>query len=116
MMFVSYNRDDAEFALRLAEDLRAAGVDCWIDKLSIRPGEQWDIAVEAALSRSSEVLLILSPESVASRQVMDEAAYALEEGKTVIPVMLRSCRVPFRLRRLQYVDFTQSYDAGLSRL
>ena len=36
--FFSYSRDDSEFALRLAEDLKAAGAAVWIDQLDIEPG------------------------------------------------------------------------------
>ena len=32
-IFVSYSRHDADFALRLGRDLRAAGVNLWIDQL-----------------------------------------------------------------------------------
>src|SRR5262249_20517659 len=41
---------------------------------------------------------------------------ALEEGKTVLPVVHRQCKIPFRLRRLQYVDLTLNYNEGLGRL
>ena len=47
--FISYSRSGAEFALRLAKDLREAHVDVWIDQLDIRPGDMWHQAVEAAL-------------------------------------------------------------------
>ena len=47
---------------------------------------------------------------------MDEVSFALEVRKTVIPVVHRGSEIPFRLRRLQYVDFQQDYDHGLSRL
>lgn len=43
---------------------------------------------------------------------MDEVSYALEEGKKVIPVLLSDCDTPFRLRRLQRIDFTADYDNG----
>ena len=111
--FVSYAREDAEFALRLAADLKANGANVWIDKLDIRPGRQWDSEVEKALTACSELLVILSPTAVDSRNVMDEVAFALEESKTVIPVMYRECRVPFRLRRLQYIDFKSDYQVAL---
>ena len=39
--FFSYSRDDSEFALRLAEDLKAAGAGVWIDQLDIQPGQRW---------------------------------------------------------------------------
>ncbi len=36
--FFSYSRLDAEFALKLAKDLRNAGASVWIDQLDISPG------------------------------------------------------------------------------
>ena len=47
---------------------------------------------------------------------MDEVSYALEEGKEVIPILHIQCVVPFRLRRLQYVDFRRDYREGLETL
>jgi hypothetical protein len=115
-VFLSYARANADFALRLGRDLRSAGVDLWIDQLDIPPGVPWDRAVQEALEACPTVLVILTPESVSSRSVMDEVSYALEENKRTVPVLYRSCRVPFQLRRLQYIDFTSDYAAGLSQL
>jgi len=47
--FVSCSRDDSEFALRLARDLKAAGARVWLDQLDIEPGHPWDNAIEEAL-------------------------------------------------------------------
>jgi TIR domain-containing protein len=116
LVFLSYAREDAEFVLRLAKDLRAGGADVWMDQLDIKPGERWDRAVDDALAKCPELLVILSPAAVESINVMDEVSLALEEGKTVLPVIHRNCKIPFRLRRLQYVDLTLNYEAGLGRL
>src|SRR5437867_1233879 len=116
LAFLSYAREDAEFVLRLAKDLRAGGADVWIDQLDIEPGQRWDRAIEDALAKCPQLLVILSPAAVESTNVMDEVSLALEEGKTVLPVIHRQCKVPFRLRRLQYVDLTLNYDEGLGRL
>jgi hypothetical protein len=115
-MFVSYSRADRDFALRLAEDLRAAGFNVWMDQADIRPGETWDEAIEHALMTSSSLLLILSPNSIASQSVMNELSFALDENKRVLPVLYRSCKIPLRIRRLHYIDFTSSYQAGLRAL
>ena len=85
--FVSYARVDSAFALRLAADLKGAGVSVWLDQIDIKPGRQWDSEVERALGECREMILVLSPGSVASRNVMDELAYALEEEKTIIPLL-----------------------------
>jgi HEAT repeat protein len=116
LAFFSYAHEDAEFAQRLAKDLRAGGAAVWIDRLDIKPGERWDRAIEDALAKCPQLLVILSPAAVESTNVMDEVSLALEEGKTVLPVIHRQCKIPFRLRRLQYIDLTRNYNEGLGRL
>lgn len=115
-IFFSYSRFDSNFALKLAKDLREAGADIWIDQLDIPAGNHWDSAVEGALSSAACVLVILSPSSTASTNVMDEVSFALESGKKIIPVLLDDCLAPFRLRRLQRIDFTSDYGAGFNQL
>lgn len=115
-IFFSYARGDAQFALRLATDLRMAGADIWMDQLDIRAGTRWDIEVEKALQLSQALLVILTPDSVASHNVSDEISYALEEGKRVIPVFMKECTIPFRIRRIQYADFTKVYADGFNEL
>jgi hypothetical protein len=114
--FLSYAREDAEFVLRLAKDLRAGGAGVWVDQLDIAPGQRWDRAVEDALAKCLQLVVILSPAAVESTNVMDEVSLALEDGKTVVPVLHRQCKIPFRLRRLQYVDLSLDYKAGHDRL
>src|SRR5262249_16186178 len=87
-----------------------------IDRLDIKPGQRWDRAIEDALAKCPQLLVILSPDATESTNVMDEVSLALEEGKTVLPVVHRQCKIPFRLRRLQYVDLTLNYNEGLGRL
>ena len=114
--FLSYAREDAEFVLRLAKDLRVGGAGVWVDQLDISPGQRWDRAVEDALAKCLELVVVLSPAAVESTNVMDEVSLALEDGKTVVPVLHSQCKVPFRLRRLRYVDLSLDYKAGLDRL
>ena len=114
--FFSYSRTDSEFVLKLAKDLRDAGAELWLDQLDIKAGDHWDTSIEAALNSASRVIIVLSSASVKSNNVMDEVSYALESGKPVIPVMINDCTPPFRLRRLQHINFTSGYQAGLTLL
>jgi len=111
--FFSYSRDDSEFALRLAKDLKAAGADVWLDQLDLVPGQRWARTLQEALQSSPRILVVLSPASVDSTNVEDEVNFALDEQKTVIPVFYKDCKIPFRLRPLQYVDFRKDYAHGL---
>ncbi|MGC2111006.1 MAG: TIR domain-containing protein [Candidatus Korobacteraceae bacterium] len=111
--FFSYSRDDSEFVLRLAGDLKAAGANIWLDQLDIAPGQRRTRAVEDALNSCPRMLVILSPSAVSCTQVEDEVTFALEEHKTVIPLLYQDCKVPFQLRPFQYVDFRADYQRGL---
>src|SRR5687768_4383422 len=116
-MFFSYCRGDAKFALKLATDLKNAGINLWIDQLDIPPGVRWDAEVEKSLENSNSLLVILSDTSVTSNNVLDEVSLALDNNKQVFPVVITSnCKIPFRLKRLQYIDFTGDYDTAFNLL
>jgi TIR domain len=116
LAFFSYSRSDSDFVLKLGRDLKANDALVWLDQLDIDPGRRWDDAIQEALSECQRLLVVLSPASVESTNVMDEVSYALEEKKLVIPVLYRDCTIPFRLRRVQYIDFRNNYQSGLSHL
>jgi hypothetical protein len=114
--FISYSRADSDFVIKLAQDLRQAGVSVWLDQIDISPGERWDKSVQNALKNCSSLLVVYSPNSVASDNVMDEVYYVLGEKRKVIPILYRACEVPFRLQRLQYIDFTENHALGMKKL
>jgi hypothetical protein len=115
--FISYSRANSEFAVRFARDLRNAGFDIWLDQLDIPKGSRWDDEVERALESSSTFMIVLAPQSIESQNVKDEIAYAIDAGKHILPVLLQPCKIPFRLRRFQFVDFTnKSYQEGLAEI
>jgi len=114
--FFSYCREDSEFALRLAEQLKAAGAVVWMDQLDIDAGQEWDSAIEDAVTRCPRMLLILSTASVQSRNVRNEIAFALDEGKAIIPVLYQDCKLPLQLRRIQHIDFRTDHARGLKAL
>lgn len=104
--FISYSRADSDFVVRLAKDLKAAGLEIWLDQLDIPTGSRWDDELEKALHTCTTFLIVLSPNSIKSQNVKDEIGYAIDAGKHILPVMIKQCEVPFRLRRFQFVDFT----------
>ena len=115
-VFVSYSRNDSDFALQLAKDLRAAGVTVWIDQQSIAPGQHWDTAIEEALIECTHIVPVLSPSSVKSPNVRNEIAFAFDEQKSIIPVLYKDCAVPLQLRRVQHIDFRTEYARSLDLL
>lgn len=116
-IFFSYSRQDgSEFSLRLATDLKKYGFNIWIDQQDIRAGTEWDLEVEKALETCDCLLFIETQKSVVSNNVLDEVYYALGQNKIVIPLIVVDSKTPFRIQRIQHVDFTSDYDSGLKRL
>lgn len=115
-VFFSYSRSDADFVLKVAKALRKEGRHIWVDQLDIPKGGRWDEEVEKALKASRCLLVALSPASSQSQNVLDEVSYALDEKKVVIPILLQSGNIPFRLKRLQYIDFTGDFDDAYQQL
>ena len=112
--FISYSRINKDFALELAKELKLEGFDVWLDQLDIPLGARWDREVEKALKESEIFLIILTSASVASENVLDEIGYAIDSGKRILPILLEECEIPLRLRRFQYVDFTnKSFSDGV---
>jgi photosystem II stability/assembly factor-like uncharacterized protein len=114
--FISYSREDSEFALRLARELKAAGASVWIDQLDITPGTHWDNAIENALLDAPQMLVVLTPASSHSSNVRNEISFALDQGKIVVPVIYKDCIVPLQLQRQNRIDFRADYARGLAAL
>lgn len=114
--FFSYSREDQDFALKLADDMRKNGISIWFDQFDIPTGSLWDIEIEKALKRCNDFIVIISSNSVKSKNVLDEISYAIEENKRIIPIKISNCDIPFRIRRLQYIDFVNNYKTGLQTL
>jgi hypothetical protein len=111
--FLSYSRKDEAFALRLAEAVRKQGIRIWVDQLDIRPSEHWDRAIERAVRHSHGIVVLLSPRSVASDNVADEISFAIDNGKSVLPVMIETCSLPLRIARMQVIDATANFSKAV---
>ncbi|MGJ3238741.1 MAG: TIR domain-containing protein [Anaerolineae bacterium] len=113
-IFISYSRRDEIFARKLATALDQLGADIWIDVEDIPAGMKWSTAIQQGLDTAEAMLVILSPDSMASRNVEDEWQYFLDHGKPVFPLLLRDAKIHFQLNRIQWVDFkNQPFDNAL---
>jgi hypothetical protein len=63
-IFVSYASDDRAAAGRLAEGLRAAGLEVWFDKEALQPAEAWARGIRRGIERCSLFLPVISRQAV----------------------------------------------------
>jgi hypothetical protein len=119
-VFISHAHEDAEFAHRLAADLRTRGWRVWIAPDSIRHGEMWVEAISRGLEESSVFVLVLTEAAVRSRWVKSEANVAIEmehRGKLrFVPLEVSSRDVPAFWSAYQFVPFRGQYQDALMAL
>ncbi|MBZ0299905.1 MAG: SUMF1/EgtB/PvdO family nonheme iron enzyme [Anaerolineae bacterium] len=77
----------------------------------------WSSAIQQGLDSGELLIVVISPDSMTSRNVEDEWQYYLDHGKAVVPVLLEPAKIHFQLNRLQYIDFhTQPFDIAINHL
>ena len=60
-VFISYASQDMAAARRLSESLRDVGWDViWFDKSALKPGDEWDLHIRAAVQRCGLFLPVIS--------------------------------------------------------
>lgn len=124
-IFIAYVTEDASAAEHLYDDLIAAGLDPWMDRRKLLPGQNWPRAIEDAISVSDFFVACFSRRSVRKkggfqaeiRYALDCAQHTPLDQVFLIPVRLDDCRVPSRIQReVQYVDLFPSWEGGLKRI
>jgi formylglycine-generating enzyme required for sulfatase activity len=119
-VFISHAHQDADFAHRLADDLRREGYEIWIAPDSITPGERWVEAINRALQESGIFLLVSTQHAVDSEWVQDETNYAIElatkQQIRFIRLDVRKADAPPLWTVRQHISFRQSYRTALKQL
>jgi formylglycine-generating enzyme required for sulfatase activity len=103
-VFISYSRKDLSFINTLVADLKNAGLDVWYDVSHIAGGARWRSEIENALRNSQYVIVVLSPDSIASEWVEREFLFSSNLRRKIIPVMYRFCELPLNYVDLNYID------------
>ena len=87
-VFISYAREDIEFAGSLYLALRRRGFQPWMDKPpspfdldGLRPGENWRTAIDREIGRADRMILVLSKISV------DKVGYVQVEFRRALEAM-----------------------------
>jgi hypothetical protein len=104
-VFISYSRSDADFVKGLAGWLQEAGCTVWQDTSGVRGGQTWATGIQQAVSSSDVMIVVLSPDSVASEWVRKETLLAMNLRKPIVPLLFRETEIPVQLVDIQFVDF-----------
>lgn len=112
-VFLSYNSSDDSLVEELAAELRLKGVQLWMDKRSVVPGQPSQQAIENALNASGVCVVAVGRHGLGPWQEREIRAainlrVAHPEAHRIIPVLLPGSRgpqdLPLFLREYSWVD------------
>ena len=103
-VFISYSRKDLAFVEQLVADLEKVGLEVWYDLSGLKVGERWETEISKAIEESKFVVVVLSPDSVASKWVRKEYLYADSLKKEFIPLVYRPCNLRLFFQDLHYIE------------
>lgn len=87
-VFISYSRKDEEIVISIKSILDEYGIPYWIDKEGIFSGENYKEVIVDAIEVAKVIIFVSSANSNASINVIRELGYAVQQRKTIIPVLL----------------------------
>ena len=118
-IFISYARKDRKIADWIVRQLTAAGFQIWIDRRDIPGGVAWATELVNAIIEAEAVLLMISPNSIASTWVLKELEIANQNQVRIIPLLLRPIETPnpiaHEIDGLQQIEYWQRRQKCTSR-
>lgn len=100
-IFISYSKQDIDFARHLRKLLQFEGFIVWMDETRLAPSEKWWPTIEASIYSCAAFVVIMSPEARESDWVEREILLAERMRKPIFPVLLGG--EPWsRLANIQY--------------
>lgn len=107
-IFISYSRHDSEMVDQFIEQLTKAGIKSWVDREDIKAGNSWRVQIVEAIDTCDAFVLMLSPNSAASKNVHKEVILAQDSARSTYVVMLEVVRLPpeirYQLAGLQFIN------------
>lgn len=93
-VFVSYASEDSEAAGRIAEALRAGGVEVWFDKGQLRGGDAWDQKIRREIHDCALFVPVISANTTARHEGYFRLEWDLADQRTHMIARNRAFIVP----------------------
>lgn len=115
-IFISYKRENRDFAEELRQQLQSWGYATWMDIYNVPKGGYWPDEIDKGLQGADLVVGVMSPQAVKSRAVKNEWDWAIINKRRLILLMIENCYVPMNYVSINYIDFTKNKAEGFEHL
>jgi len=103
-IFISHSTKDNDSTRIIADTLKQAGFEVWVDFESIRDGARWLREIQNGIDDCDGVVVVLSRASRQSEWVEKECLYTFGLQKPVFIALIEDVLLPLHLVNIQYLD------------
>ncbi|MDD2734812.1 MAG: TIR domain-containing protein [Desulfuromonadaceae bacterium] len=109
-VFLSYSHEDKKIVTEVAEYLRAAGINVWLDLSEIRWGDSLRERIDRGLDSADFLAFFMSSSSLgkpwprAELNAIISRQLQADRGAMVLPILLEDTEIPPILRDIRYID------------
>ena len=122
-VFLCHNSEDKAAVIEVARQLQAQGIEPWLDEWELRPGLDWQDALEGQIEQIQTAAVFVGNAGLGPWQRQEVKAFLrefVERGCPVIPVLLGSApqepKLPTFLKGKTWVDFRRQMPDPFDRL
>ena len=119
-VFISHASQDRRIAETLCAALEARGLNCWLARRDVAPGENFQAAIVRAIRGARIMLLAFTANANHSDGIKKELALASQDKLVIIPLRMENA-VPddafaFELATRQWVDMFEDWERGIEQI
>jgi len=110
-VFISYSVANKIQQQNIVKSLSRYGITTWLHSRDIAKGVDFNEALKKGIEQASNMLYMISNESVKSEYCNLELDLAIKLNKRIIPILIEpveSSTIPAIIKNLQYIDFTDN--------
>jgi hypothetical protein len=116
-VFLSHSSEDKETVEKIANNLTQYNLPLFFDKWEIKVGDSIVEKINLALGNMTDLILVLSSNSVQSNWVKKELSTAImkklqDNSVNILPIVIEKCNIPDIINDYKYADLTKNYDDG----
>ena len=131
-VFISYVTENLKEVESLCDELTQVGIEIWIDRNDIKPGQRWKDAIRRAIRSGDFFIACFSQEykscektymNTELKLAIDELSQYATNREWFIPVLLSKCDIPDysigggeSLHDIQFIDLFTNWQSGIDRL
>ncbi|MFN5894617.1 MAG: toll/interleukin-1 receptor domain-containing protein, partial [Dolichospermum sp.] len=110
-VFLAAADKDEVIKQKIRKTLMRESITVWTNKTDIKTGTAFEKAINQGIEGADNFVYLISSDSLQSEYCQQELNQALANNKRIIPLLVAETDfklIPLELKRLQFIDFTQS--------